>query len=146
MSLIDDFMTRHHRQCDEALARAEEAAAASDWTGLDREAGTFFAEMARHLGIEEQLLFPVFENKTGMTSGPTEVMRMEHDQMRGLLEQMRLAVQAKDTERYLGLSETLQVLLQQHNIKEEGVLYPMIDRALRDDADGLMTRIGSFAV
>jgi iron-sulfur cluster repair protein YtfE (RIC family) len=59
---------------------------------------------------------------------------------------MRLAVQAKDAERYLGLSETLQVLLQQHNIKEEGVLYPMIDRALRDDADGLMTRIGSFAV
>jgi len=142
---ISETMTRHHRECDEALARAEEAAAASDWVGLKRDAATFFAEMVRHVGIEEELLFPIFEDATGMRGGPTDVMRAEHERMRDLLAQMRLAVASEDGEQYLGLSETLQVLLQQHNIKEEGVLYPMLDMSLSGQADSLVARIRAYA-
>jgi len=145
MSSINDFMTRHHRECDEALARAEEAAAASDWAGLKRETAAFFQEMARHVEVEEQVLFPAFEDRTGMRGGPTEVMRMEHERMRGLIAQMQRAVEASNAEEYLGLSDTLQILLQQHNVKEESVLYPMLDRSLGDDT-GLIARMRDFAV
>lgn len=55
------------------------------------------------------------------------MMRMEHDQMRGLLDTLDAALRTKDAGRCLDLSDTLMVLVQQHNMKEEQVLYPMRD-------------------
>ncbi len=145
MELIGDYMTRHHKDCDAAFVRAEEKAAAADWTGLQREAGIFLAEIEHHIAMEEELLFPAFEDRTGMSGGPTATMRMEHEQMRGMFAQMRAAAEARDAAQYLGASETLLILLQQHNIKEESMMYPMLDQALGDDAAQLLERLQSAA-
>ena len=145
MQLISDYMNRHHKHCDDAFARAEDRAAARDWTGLEREGGTFLREIERHIKLEEELLFPAFEEKTGMTSGPTAIMRMEHDQMRGMFAQMRTAIEVKDAEQYLGVAETLLILLQQHNMKEESMLYPMLDQSLGDEAQSLLAQLESSA-
>ena len=146
MQLISDYMNNDHKHCDAAFARAEDMAAAGDWSGLERDGGTFLREMERHIGLEEKLLFPAFEEKTGMASGPTDTMRMEHQQMRGLFAQMRAAIEAKDAEQYLGIAETLLILLQQHNMKEESMMYPMLDQSLGDDAHSLLTQLESIAV
>jgi hemerythrin-like domain-containing protein len=65
-----------------------------------------------------------------MTSGPTEVMRGEHRQMRDLLGQMKGALASKDSDAFGGAADTLLILMQQHNMKEENILYPMCDNAL----------------
>ena len=52
--------------------------------------------------------------------------------MRELFAEMQAALTAKDTHTYAGLSETLLVLMQQHNFKEEQMLYQMADRTLGD--------------
>jgi iron-sulfur cluster repair protein YtfE (RIC family) len=145
MGLISDYMNRDHKHCDDTFARAEAMAAASDWAGLARDGGMFLREIERHMGLEENLLFPAFEEKTGMTSGPTETMRMEHEQMRGMFAQMRAAIEAKDAALYLGVSETLLILLQQHNMKEESMMYPMLDQALGEDARSLLMQLESMA-
>ena len=142
MQLINDYMTRHHKECDAVLTRADEAAAAADWAAVERHAGTFLREIERHIEAEETLLFPAFEERTGMADGgPTATMRMEHEQMRGLFAQMRAAIPARDAQRYLGASQTLLPLLQQHNMKEESMMYPMLDQALGDDARGLRAEV-----
>lgn len=145
MELISDYMTRHHRHCDDAFAHAEEMAAAADWIGLARDGAMFLREIERHIALEENLLFPAFEERTGMTSGPTETMRMEHEQMRGMFAQMRAAIEAKDAALYLGVSQTLLILQQQHNMKEESMMYPMLDQSLGDDAPGLLSRLEAAA-
>lgn len=146
MQLISDYMNKDHRHCDAAFARAEDRAAAGDWTGLERDGGTFLREMDRHIEIEEKLLFPAFEETTDMASGPTATMRMEHEHMRGLFEEMRAAIEAKDAEEYRGNAETLLILLQQHNMKEESMMYPMLDQALGEDARSLLAQMESIAV
>jgi DUF438 domain-containing protein len=65
-----------------------------------------------------------------MTSGPTEVMRGEHRQMRDLLGQMSSGLADRDGDTFSGAAETLLILMQQHNMKEENILYPMCDNAL----------------
>ncbi len=70
--------------------------------------------------------------------GPTQVMRMEHEQMRELMQDMAHAMIKTDYEGYLGLSETLNMLMQQHNMKEENVLYPMTDQVLAGERDNLI--------
>jgi iron-sulfur cluster repair protein YtfE (RIC family) len=58
--------------------------------------------------------------------------------MRDLLQEMAKAVAAGNQNGYLGLSETLNMLMQQHNLKEENMLYPMADRVLGDERGGLI--------
>lgn len=134
MNDITDLLSSDHTHCDELFADAEEAAAKQDWPAASRLFAEFRAAMERHLGAEEETLFPAFEDRTGMRAGPTQVMRSEHEQMRGLMEQMQAAVERQSDAGYLGLSETLLMLMRQHNLKEEQILYPMTDQALAGEA------------
>ena len=73
-----------------------------------------------------------------MTTGPTAVMRMEHRQILQMLESLQDALARRDRNDCLGLTETLLMLMQQHNAKEENILYPMSDRVLGARAAGLV--------
>ena len=137
MTTLTDSLHRHHRHCDEMFAAAEAAVAAADW-GRARVSGAAFGEaLETHFRSEEELLFPAFEAETGMTIGPTQKMRLEHAQMRSLVEQLRTALAEQQADKYAGAAETLLILMQQHNIKEENILYPMCDRTLAAQTDTL---------
>lgn len=137
MSNVSEILPAHHKHCDELFAVAEEAAQAGNWAACGVECGRFVRDMLAHFDAEENLLFPAFETATGMSSGPTQIMRMEHAQMRDLLGQLESAQAAKDAETFAGVAETLLILMQQHNMKEENILYPMCDQALAADGGRL---------
>jgi hypothetical protein len=63
--------------------------------------------------------------------------------MRVVIHDLRSALEAKDAEQYLGLSETFLVLMQQHNFKEEGILYSMMDQVLGDQGEKLIAQLDS---
>ena len=121
---------QHHKHCDELFAAAEEACANCDWTEGEKAFALLRDQLETHFTSEEELLFPAFEAATGMTSGPTEVMRAEHRQMRDLLAQMQGTLASRDSDEFGGAAQTLLILMQQHNMKEENILYPMCDNAL----------------
>ena len=145
MSTIVDFLSNDHRVCDDLFASVEAEVALNKWDSARSLFGQFEQAMARHLAMEEDVLFPAFESRTGMRDGPTEVMRMEHAQMRDLLQEMAGAVAAGNQNGYLGLSETLNMLMQQHNLKEENMLYPMSDRVLAGERDSLIREMEAHA-
>jgi len=132
MTSIMAFMTQDHRHCDDSYAAAEEKVAAGHWDEAGPSWRVFRDALETHLKREENFLFPAFEARTGNTQGPTAVMRMEHEQMRSLVSEMNEAIVAKDADSFLGLAETFMILTQQHNMKEEQVLYPMSDQVLGD--------------
>ena len=146
MSTIMDFLGNDHRACDDLFASAEVAVAQKNWDSARSLFERFQTVMAHHLAMEEVVLFPAFEARTGMRTGPTEVMRTEHAQMRGLLQEMAGAVTNADESRYLGLSETLNMLMQQHNLKEENMLYPMSDQVLGGERDSLIRAMEAIAL
>lgn len=138
MSTILEFLGSDHRACDDLFASAEEAAGKKDWDSARDYFQRFQAAMTHHLAMEEEVLFPAFEERTSMSAGPTQVMRMEHEQMRALIDDMAAAAEAGNMSAYLGASETLNMLMQQHNLKEESMLYPMSDRALGADSAAVL--------
>ena len=143
MTSISDFMTDDHRACDDLLALAEESIAKGKWDKAVEQFARFRKDTERHLAIEEESLFPAFENKTGMTMGPTQIMRSEHQQMRKVFDDIAQKLATEDADGCLGLTETLMVLMQQHNMKEEQVLYRMMDQSLGGEAAGLLERAGA---
>ena len=145
MALIKDFLTGDHRHCDELLTVAESAVDAGDWPDAEQKTRAFLMAMENHLRMEEEVMFPAFEQASGMTQGPTMVMRREHDQMRALFAQIEDALQRHDEDDFLGSTETLLILIQQHNMKEEGMLYPMADEQLGGRAEQVLGEIKAAA-
>ena len=128
---LSAFFGSDHRNCDEKWVKVEDALDGGDGDTIAAAWQDFDHATRRHFEMEEAVLFPAFEATSGMgQSGPTEVMRMEHQQMRALLDQIGFAINENDTEEALDLGDTLHILIQQHNVKEEGMLYPMAENVL----------------
>jgi len=127
---ITNYMRSEHRACDELFADAEKAVIDRDFNRAEQKFLEFADETLKHFKKEEEELFPTFEKVTGNTEGPTRVMRFEHDQVRGLFGKMAEAVENQDRDAYLSLAESMMILLQQHNMKEEQMLYAMCDRII----------------
>jgi len=145
MNRLSHYLTGDHNRCDDLFAETENTVADGDWVNATAAFMAFRKALLRHFAIEDELLFPLFEERTGMASGPTMVMRSEHAQMTGVLAAMSQALENRAGNDYLGHAETLLMLMRQHNIKEEQILYPMIDRVMSDEEDSLLSRMEHVA-
>ena len=141
MNIPTQILPDHHRHCDDLFVAAENAVQRGDWTAAAPAFQHFHAQMNAHFEAEEGVLFPAFEAATGTSEGPTRMMRHEHEQMRALLFQLSAACSALDRDAYAGAAETLLMLMQQHNMKEENILYPMCERALGARAEAVVAEM-----
>lgn len=137
MSKIADYLGSDHRSCDLAFADAEAAALTGQWDKAATAFDSFRNGMAHHFLMEEEVLFPALLAANG-PSGPVQVMRMEHEQMNDLLAQLADALNARSRDSFGGIAETLLIVMQQHNLKEEQILYPIADRLLEPCAGQLV--------
>lgn len=131
-------LTDDHRYCDHLLALVEQAIDAGDWASAQSGAASFRAAVERHFQYEEEVFFPALEARAPMATGPTRVMRMEHTQIRYMLADLVTAISAQAADDCRGVIETLHLVTQQHNGKEEAILYPLADQVLLEDATGLL--------
>jgi len=145
MATIKDYLSSDHSKCDELFAKMEESATKSLSDAKDA-CIEFQKETERHFQMEERVMFLEFETKTGMTQGPTAMMRQEHMQMRSLMTQMCEAIDSNNKDKFFGLSETLMILLQQHNMKEEQMLYPMAQQHLMAESDKVVSMMEALIV
>ena len=128
--IISNYMKVEHRECDQTFSAAEQAVIDGDFEKAEAVFLQFSNEILRHFKKEEESLFPTFEKLSGSSEGPTKVMRYEHEQVRGLIGKMAETIENKDTDAYLSIAESMMILLQQHNMKEEQMLYSMCDRMI----------------
>lgn len=128
-------LTEQHRLCDADFAIAETAVRQGDWPRARAVFQAFHNGMLQHFALEEDSLFPAFEAATGSQMGPTMVMRNEHSQMRALMQDMAQLLSSEQAGDYLGCADTLLILMQQHNMKEENILYPMCSQHITGFAD-----------
>jgi iron-sulfur cluster repair protein YtfE (RIC family) len=135
MDTITSVLTEDHRYADDLFAAAARAAADGVWNECERQLQHFRAALETHMKIEEETLFPAFEQATGSKAGPTAVMRHEHRQMLALLDDLAGATGARDAKRFDSLAQSFMTVLNMHSAKEETVLYPMCDRVV-DTLDG----------
>jgi hemerythrin-like domain-containing protein len=145
MTTISKFLATDHKRCDTLFATAESAASNNDWDIATPEFDRFRDALLHHFAMEEEVMFPAFETRTGMKQGPTAVMRSEHRQMTDLFDSMADAIARKDANAYLGDADTLLIIMQQHNVKEEQMLYRMADQALAREADEVLGLMRALA-
>lgn len=145
MTSLGAELEQDHARLDELWDRAERA-----W-GTDRDGAALlyhqFADgLIRHIGAEEELLFPFFELHGGAPDrSMVELLRDEHEEIRESLMELLAAVDVGLHE--LGSPATaLRNALWAHNAREEGLLYPWFDPRVtegegRDLANRMRERI-----
>ena len=145
MASIKGYLTQDHRDIDELFTNLENRVN-EDIENANDEFEKFEYELEKHLQMEEKVMFLEFEQATGMTQGPTQMMRMEHNQMRELIKVMKNAMENKDKQAFFSTSETLMMLIQQHNMKEEQMLYTMAEQHLSPQSDRILDMMQSIVV
>ncbi len=129
---ISSFYAHDHDELDGFL-QAFQRLKKTDYASAKENFKKFKFGLQKHIAWEEEILFPLFEEKTGLKEGgPTEAMRDEHRRIKDALEDLHKKVQRQDPN---SDSEELMLLalLHEHNEKEEHVLYPAIDRLASDE-------------
>jgi iron-sulfur cluster repair protein YtfE (RIC family) len=132
------------------LAQLEVAAfvarAAGDAKAAERRYAAFSSGLKHHIAVEEELLFPVFEKRVGLSpsAGPTEVLRREHEEILRLLGEILRTIgnpaKLPDEAR-----AAFHEVLEKHHLKEEEILYPALDYALSPgESDALLAKIQEF--
>ena len=134
MQTIAAYLHQDHLHCDQHYDLAETQASCGDWDGARRHFSDFLALFGRHLDKEERVLFPRLDHALGNAYGPTHVMRAEHRHMRDTLAQMEQALARRSSAEFFDHADTLRILMRQHNLKEEGILYPQADQVLQQQA------------
>jgi len=130
---VTDYMQEDHSRLDVILGAFQEAVKAGNWGEALSSFREFDLGLRRHIQGEEEVLFPTFEEKTGMTdAGPTFVMKMEHTDIRDFLDKIMAATEAKDSEAAEQATDMLTATLADHNMKEEQILYPESDSFLSE--------------
>ncbi|MEW6544659.1 MAG: hemerythrin domain-containing protein [Nitrospirota bacterium] len=137
---VTRFFQQDHERLDGLLRQFHELKR-SDSAKAVEAFKEFKFGLQRHIVWEEELLFPRWEQATGITEGPTRVMRIEHRRIGEALEMIHKKVQAGDPESDQE-EQQLVALLASHNQKEERILYPAIDQALDErDRSALFTEM-----
>lgn len=140
---VSEYLGEDHRRLDAIIDGVERLLGAGSFAEASGRFGEFACGLARHIEAEEGILFPAFERLIGMAAGPTAVMREEHVEIRRLLGEVSGAIGDQNTAGAIESLHALLGILSAHNRKEEGILYPMTDRAAGGDRerDDLVRRL-----
>ena len=139
---ISDFMCEEHNKLVTIL---DEFRSLRDMDKIKKKTifRAFRNNLQKHIIWEEEILFPIFESKTGMNEfGPTAIMRMEHKHVKDLLEDINNKILKKDLNGIGRRCIELVDLISTHNYKEENILFPWLDETLDDkDRKGIFERM-----
>lgn len=127
--MINDFMSNDHDRLDKIFlnfARNRKNKSVKS-KGLFIQ---FKKGLENHIGWEEEILFPLFENQTKMSgAGPTKVMRIEHKEIKKYLNEILKKITKNNYETNKAEKKLIEIL-SDHNNKEEMILYPWIDNSI----------------
>lgn len=128
-NLINNFMSQDHDRLDDIFKefvrkRKKKLSQAKQLFSQ------FKTGLERHIVWEEEILFPLFESKTGMFNmGPTVVMRTEHKKIKQYLTKIINKINNNNFDT-IKLEKQLMEILIDHNGKEEMLLYPWFDNSI----------------
>jgi hypothetical protein len=140
MSGVADALIEHHRRCRELFVAAETAVRGGDWAAFGPRLVALREALLGHFRFEEERLFPVYEEASGLTDA-TQGLRAQHDDIRAILWALSSASAAHDPEAIRCEFDTLSLLFRQHAETEESMMYPAFERALDARGERLATQV-----
>lgn len=126
MKITDAFLGEHAQLYAQFDYLQQATPAAESLAVAQSLAAGLTATLASHAHLEDELLFSALDRHLG-PMGPLAVMRMEHEQIEGLLDQIPTAQELGQAQ---GLLQHAVQVAHTHFAKEEQILFPLAEQVL----------------
>lgn len=130
METICDCLAYVHRHCDDLFSQVEISVTRKEWAQAEEKFQQFDHALKRHLEMEETILFPVFKRTMHNSAVPIGMLQLDHQHIRMMAGRLYESLCRCDPVDFMIHTETFTILMQEHSIKEEDMLYPLLDRIL----------------
>ena len=134
MSTITTFLKKDRVRCDRLFQAADDAVTRQLWRKAGAAIDRFASALNRHLAMEEDVLFTALVQYTGEAGKPITVLLREHRQLRRLAMRARAAVRRRNGREFTDVAAGLRCAMEDHCMKEEGIVLAMADHFLRPAA------------
>ncbi len=147
---VTQILSDEHKTVLERLDRLEAAldgpTGEVDIAAVESVLAFFQTGLPIHRRKEEEVLFPLLADKIGRGEGPVACMLHEHEIERGLVKQLRDAVErakrgAETGGQTRAAGRAILDLLRNHIAKEDEILFPLAEQVL-DEAEKRRVREG----
>lgn len=131
MPTITTFLKSDRLLCDRLFHRVEQAVRRRSWRSACCAIERFNRALKQHLLMEEQVLFKALEQYSSDAAKSVAAMLQEHRQLRQVAASVTSAIRLCNARAFSGAAASLQMMMQEHCAKEEGVVLRMADHFLR---------------
>ncbi|MCS7158496.1 MAG: hemerythrin domain-containing protein [Blastocatellia bacterium] len=131
------LLLRVHERLNELFLQHQEALLEQDLARARERLAVYERELLAHMRPEEDLLLPVYARAGAIPGGPIELFLGEHRKMREFLERFRLTLAEFEAHpadlcrriiRLLDEQAMFKHLVEHHDLREQNILYPALDR------------------
>lgn len=144
MAQTDNWLVHEHSLYETLLSRCQEAAEVEDWETVDRSVHELVTHLKRHMALEEEVLFPAYEQEPYAPQGPTTALRAEHDTIVRLIRDSSRVIRTRQSEAVLESLARLEYQMIKHHEKEEDIFLPMAGLILDGRREALLRRLADF--
>jgi iron-sulfur cluster repair protein YtfE (RIC family) len=146
MSNSDNWLIHEHSQYENLLTECQEAVGIEDWRTVDSLFRTLISHLKRHMAMEEEVLYPAYEEAADAPQGPTRALRDEHDAIVRLIRDMDRVIRSRNSDYTLECLVVLEQQMIKHHEKEEDLFLPMASHILAANRQEISRRLASFDV
>lgn len=144
MGSTSNWLLHDHERYDEALAKCQEVADEGHWDCALKIYQQFVDELKLHMRMEDEVLYPFYEDQYGDPEGEIAYLYTEHDNIARLLHDLAFVIERKDFEHFRDSLKPLQKALNLHNENEEPLFLAMEDHSILKQRDEIIKRMNAM--
>lgn len=140
---VGGFLGWDHRRIEAILRLGVMLAEHADWPAAQAVLADHGAALRRHADLEDAVLFPaVIAAQGGFHTGPIELLRAEHVEVRRSIDALLRAARERDLAGVHEACEWMERGALEHHAKEEEILFPAIDEGFEpEELERLVERL-----
>lgn len=141
MSADANWLYHDHLDLEDLLNDSTAAVRRQDWEAAGRLFGRLVERLKGHMRIEEEVIFPAYDQLPGTAREPTDSLRNDHDALVRCCRDLHYSLQARNGLAFVNALAPLRDLLARHDEKEEQLFLPMAGYLLRDQQAAILERL-----
>lgn len=144
MDKTNNWLVHDHHKYDEMLTECEMAAEMADWKDAVRLFNEFTSELKIHMQLEDEVLYPIFEQKKTNPESEITELHEEHDNLVRLLRDLVSVIKSKNIDHFLESLVPLHEAMNEHNEHEEAVFRRLGSDSLLTRRDEIMEQLSAI--
>lgn len=140
-----DWIFHEHSSFEELLEEIIEQADIQLWRECEDNFELLVGRVKRHMGMEEEVLYPAYEQIPDLPLDPVNVLREDHDNIVRLFSDINKILKMRDSEQLLDVISPLVEALNTHHRNEEDFFLPLAGFLLLPYRDQIMEDLKSFS-